>query len=123
MKITILNIFTAIVIFAAAIVKKTVKLALELVLKRSADLGGADLRGADLDGEKLTKTPLQLNNLQWPVLITDAYLRIGCQRHLISDWAKFKDGDIDKMASGALDFWTKWQNTLLTLCKAHNDLM
>ena len=191
MKISILNRFSASVIFAADIENNTVKLTLELALKsganlrganlygadlrganlygadlygadlrganlrgadlygadlRGADLRGADLygadlrganlygadlyganlyganlRGADLDGEKLTKTPLQLNNLKWLVLISDSYLRIGCQRHLISDWEKFKDGEIEKMASGALDFWKKWKNSILTICKAHSE--
>ena len=88
---------------------------------RSANLYGANLYGANLDGEKLTKTPLQLNNLKWFVLISDSYLRIGCQRHLISDWEKFKDGEIEKMASGALDFWKKWKNSILTICKAHSE--
>ena len=79
------------------------------------------MRGANLYGEKLTKTPLQLNNLKWFVLISDSYLRIGCQRHLISDWEKFKDGEIEKMALGALDFWKKWKNSILTICKAHSE--
>ena len=126
MKISILNRFSASVIFAADIENNTVKLTLELALKSGADLRGAnlygaDLRGVNLDGEKLTKTPLQLNNLKWFVLISDSYLRIGCQRHLISDWEKFKDGEIEKMASGALDFWKKWKNSILTICKAHSE--
>ena len=141
MKISILNRFSASVIFAADIENNTVKLTLELALKsganlyganldganlrgadlRGANLYGADLRGVNLDGEKLTKTPLQLNNLKWFVLISDSYLRIGCQRHLISDWEKFKDGEIEKMASGALDFWKKWKNSILTICKAHSE--
>ena len=88
---------------------------------RSADLHGANLYGVDLDGEKLTRTPLQLNNLKWFVLISDSYLKIGCQRHLISDWDKFDDSEIEKMALGALDFWKKWKNPILTICKAHSE--
>ena len=161
MKISILNRFSASVVFEADIENNTVKLTLELALKSSADLYGANLRGAnlrganlyganldganlygsnldganlrganlrganlygaDLDGEKLTKTPLQLNNLKWFVLISDSYLRIGCQRHSISDWEKFKDSEIEKMDSGALDFWKKWKNSILTICKAHSE--
>ena len=116
MKISILNRFSASVIFAADIENNTVKLTLELALKSNANL-----RGANLDGEKLTKTPLQLNNLKWFVLISDSYLRIGCQRHSISDWEKFKDSEIEKMDSGALDFWKKWKNSILTICKAHSE--
>ena len=93
---------------------------------RDADLDGAnlysaDLYGANLRGEILTKTPLQLNNLKWFVLISDSYLRIGCQRHLIADWEKFKDSEIEKMDSGALNFWKKWKNSILALCKAHSE--
>ena len=181
MKISILNRFSASVVFEADIENNTVKLTLELALKSSANLDGADLRGADLcganlcganlyganlygadlrgadlyganlrgadlrganlyganlyganlyganlrganlDDEKLTKTPLQLNNLKWFVLISDSYLRIGCQRHSISDWEKFKDSEIEKMDSGALDFWKKWKNSILTICKAHSE--
>ena len=121
MKISILNRFSASVIFAADIENNTVKLTLELALKSSANLDGANLCGADLDGEKLTKTPLQLNNLKWFVLISDSYLRIGCQRHSISDWEKFKDSEIEKMDSGALDFCKKWKNSILTICKAHSE--
>ena len=181
MKISILNRFSASVVFEADIENNTVKLTLELALKsnanlcgsnldganlrganlrganldganlrganlyganlyganldganlygsnldganlRGANLRGANLYGADLDGEKLTKTPLQLNNLKWFVLISDSYLRIGCQRHSISDWEKFKDSEIEKMDSGALDFWKKWKNSILTICKAHSE--
>ena len=88
---------------------------------RGADLYSADLYGANLRGEILTKTPLQLNNLKWFVLISDSYLRIGCQRHLIADWEKFKDSEIEKMDSGALNFWKKWKNSILALCKAHSE--
>ena len=161
MKISILNRFSASVVFEADIENNTVKLTLELALKSSANLRGANLcganlddanlcganlcgadlrgadlyganldganlyganlRGANLDDEKLTKTPLQLNNLKWFVLISDSYLRIGCQRHSISDWEKFKDSEIEKMDSGALDFWKKWKNSILTICKAHSE--
>ena len=84
-----------------------------------ADLRGADLRGADLDGEKLTKTPLQLNNLKWFVLISDKYLRIGCQRFTIEEWKNFDDETIVKMDFAALKFWRKWKASIIALCDAH----
>ncbi len=84
-----------------------------------ADLYGADLRGADLDGEKLTKTPLQLNNLKWFVLISDKYLRIGCQRFTIEEWKNFDDAAIVKMDFAALKFWRKWKAPIIALCDAH----
>ena len=146
MKISIFNRFSASVIFEHTVENNTLKLTLELALKSGADLYGANLRGANLRGadlrdadlrdanlysadlyganlrgEILTKTPLQLNNLKWFVLISDSYLRIGCQRHLIADWEKFKDSEIEKMDSGALNFWKKWKNSILTICKAHSE--
>ncbi len=84
-----------------------------------ANLYGANLRGADLDGEKLSKTPLQLNNLKWPVLISDAYLRVGCQRYLIEEWRNFDDEYIVKMDFGALKFWRQWKASIMALCDAH----
>ena len=84
-----------------------------------ADLRGANLRGANLDGEKLTKTPLQLNNLKWFVLISDKYLRIGCQRFTIEEWKNFDDETIVKMDFAALKFWRKWKASIIALCDAH----
>ena len=86
---------------------------------RGANLHGANLYGADLDGEKLTKTPLQLNNLKWFVLISDKYLRIGCQRFTIEEWKNFDDETIVKMDSAALEFWRKWKASIIALCDAH----
>jgi uncharacterized protein YjbI with pentapeptide repeats len=84
-----------------------------------ADLRGANLRGANLYGEKLTKTPLQLNNLKWFVLISDKYLRIGCQRFTIEEWKNFDDETIVKMDFAALKFWRKWKAPIIALCDAH----
>ena len=84
-----------------------------------ANLEGADLDGADLDGEKLTKTPLRLNNLKWPVLISDKYLRIGCQRFTIEEWKNFDDAAIVKMDFAALEFWRNWKAPIIALCDAH----
>ena len=85
-----------------------------------ANLHGANLYGADLDGEKLVKTPLQLNNLKWFVLISDKYLRIGCQRFTIEEWRNFDDAAIVKMDFAALKFWRKWKAPIIALCDAHN---
>ena len=84
-----------------------------------ANLDGANLRCANLDGEKLTKTPLQLNNLKWFVLISDKYLRIGCQRFTIEEWKNFDDETIVKMDFAALKFWRKWKASIIALCDAH----
>jgi uncharacterized protein YjbI with pentapeptide repeats len=86
---------------------------------RGADLRGANLRGANLYGDKLTKTPLFLYNLTWDVTITTTFLRIGCQVHLISDWASFSDDRISEMSSAALEFWRKYKSAIMALCEAH----
>ena len=84
-----------------------------------ANLSGANLRGADLDGEILSKSPISLLNLRWQVLITEQYMRIGCQRYTHDEWRKFTDSKIKSMDIGALDFWRKWKAPLLALCDAH----
>jgi uncharacterized protein YjbI with pentapeptide repeats len=84
-----------------------------------ANLYGANLYRVDLDGETLTKPPLSLLNLEWPVLITEGFMRIGCQRHTHEDWAAFSDEQIEDMASTAVDFWDIWKEPLLMLCTKH----
>lgn len=82
------------------------------------NLLGADLSGANLEGEILTKTPIFID-LTWRVTITTKYMRIGCQRHAIADWAVFSDEEILSMESRALDFWHTWKKPLLAMCEAH----
>ena len=84
-----------------------------------ANLDRAYLAGANLDGEKISKAPLSLLNLRWSVLVSDGYLRIGCQRHGHARWAEFSDSVIAKMDPYALDFWRAWKAPLLAMCAAH----
>ena len=84
-----------------------------------ANLYGADLRRADLDGETLTKTPLAISNLHYWVLISDAYMKIGCTRHTHEEWEAFSDDEISVMDTNALAFWKVWKEPLLAMCKAH----
>jgi len=86
-----------------------------------ANLGGADLGGADLGGEVLNKAPISLINLQWPILITGQYMRIGCQRHTHEEWRDFTDAKIRNMAIGALAFWREWKAPLLAICHANHE--
>jgi uncharacterized protein YjbI with pentapeptide repeats len=96
-----------------------------------ANLFGTDFSGANivktnfveanLDGELLTKTPLSLVNLRWNVLITEQYMRIGCERHAHKEWAAMDDASINRMEIGALKFWRTWKLALLELCKQHCD--
>ena len=125
MKLSILSRFNASILFEYEAEENSLKITLQVAVKTGADLDGADLRGAnlrgaDLDGEKLVKTPLQLNNLKWFVLISDKYLRIGCQRFTIEEWRNFDDAAIVKMDFAALKFWRKWKAPIIALCDAHN---
>ena len=125
MKLSILSRFNnASILFEHEAKKNSLKITLQAAVKadadlRGANLHGADLRGADLDGEKLVKTPLQLNNLKWFVLISDKYLRIGCQRFTIEEWRNFDDSAIVEMDFAALKFWRKWKVPIMALCDAH----
>ena len=85
----------------------------------TANLSGVDLHGANLEGEVLTKAPVCVLNLKWPVLITEEYMRIGCQRYIIDKWKNFNDDQIKVMASEALEFWRKWKVPLLAICETH----
>ena len=84
-----------------------------------ANLRYANLRDADLDGEILTKTPISILNLTWDILITDGYMKIGCQRHTHEKWETFNDDEIKKMESRASDFWKVNRDWLLGACKSH----
>ena len=85
----------------------------------TANLSGVDLHGANLEGEVLTKAPVCVLNLKWPVLITEEYMRIGCQRYIIDEWKNFNDDQIKVMDSEALEFWRKWKVPLLAICETH----
>ena len=144
MKIEIKSRFTADVLFSFECENNSIKLTLHAALKAKADLRGADLRGAnlyganlrgadlygadlrgadlrgaDLYGEKLTKTPLFLYNLTWPVTITTQHIQIGCQTHKVEEWRNFDDDRISEMSCSAPEFWTKYKSVIMALADAH----
>ena len=84
-----------------------------------ANLSGADLSGAKIDGEEIKKPPVQIGGLTWHVLITESFMRIGCQRHSHADWAGFDAIAIGNMADGAVEFWGQWKSILLSMCASH----
>jgi hypothetical protein len=84
-----------------------------------ANLRGANLRGANIDDKEITIPPLSLSGLLWSVLITDGYLRIGCQRHTHAEWDEFSDEQISEMGPRAHEFWSAWKGPLLAMCAAH----
>ena len=85
---------------------------------RGADLRGANLLGANLLGEILTSAPVIISGLAWNVLITNAFMTIGCQRHRHEEWFNFDEHQISSMHSGALEFWNKTKVSLLEMCAA-----
>ena len=125
MKIEIKCRFGSSVLFSHEAEGNTLKLTVEAAVQARANLDGANLAranlsGANLDGETLTKFPLSLLNLTWPVLVTEGYMRIGCQRHTHAEWSGFTSEEIDRMESRAADFWNQWRDVLLAMCKQHS---
>jgi uncharacterized protein YjbI with pentapeptide repeats len=84
-----------------------------------ANLGGANLRDAYLRGEKIAIVPISILNLTWDILISESYLKIGCQRHTHDEWKAFTDDGIAKMEGRASSFWSANKSWLLSACKAH----
>lgn len=90
-----------------------------------AYLAGADLTGADLAGAKwrnhiiLTRNPLQIYGLAYPVTILDDHIEIGCELHKISAWAAFDDARIALMDGvKARRFWAAHGATLIAMARA-----
>ena len=81
-----------------------------------ADLSDANLCGADLSGEKLKSNPIFIYGLNWQIVVTNEYLTIGCQRHLITDWREFNDTQIRDMHENALNFWKTYKPILMQFC-------
>ena len=65
-----------------------------------ADLSGVKLSGADLSGAHLwgakwsnditiSRVPIYITGLDYPVYILDIHMQIGCELHTLSDWAGF----------------------------------
>ena len=94
-----------------------------------ADLHGADLSEADLYRANLCETNLlclgnmkQIKNLQfdkWRIGYTKDTLQIGCQRHLIEKWKKWKTEAgkvwVSKMDVDALTWAEKYLDLVLTI--------
>jgi len=91
---------------------------------RGADLRGANLRGANLYGAngetiKIFHAPVIIQGLHWTVIIAGNFMEIGCERHLVTDWAKFKESRIKLMDSQASKFWKENKESLLVLAQNH----
>jgi uncharacterized protein YjbI with pentapeptide repeats len=86
---------------------------------RGANLSDANLSDADLRGEKLAIAPISILNLSWDILISEQYLKIGCQRHTHDEWKAFDDAKIKSMESRASEFWNVNKTWILSACDAH----
>ena len=87
----------------------------------SANLIGADLIGADLgQGQKASIPPLFVEGLCWPVMVTDCHIMIGCEVHTTDEWAAFDNERIARMdGCSARLFWGQWKKPLLAMARAH----
>jgi len=96
---------------------------------RGADLSGAKLFGADLSGaklfdaklfgQKIQRAPIQINNLIWPIIITEHHMKIGCQVHTHQEWEDFTGDELAAMDNDAFEFAEKWRSILLMMCHEH----
>jgi hypothetical protein len=86
-----------------------------------ASLDGASLDGASLDGEELIIPPLQINGLVFAVLITPAYMKIGCERHTHEEWDAFGGDEIEDMEESA-EAMLPYRSLLKEACRIHRAL-
>jgi len=93
---------------------------------RGAYLYGANLSGANLSGAKIidditvTKAPIQISGLYWPVTIWDEHLQIGCELHSHEEWRNYSDDEWLKMGGKeALYLKRKQFPAIIALCDQH----
>src|SRR3990167_3921651 len=84
---------------------------------RGGEFLGGEFLGGTFWGDRLSCNPLSVYGLRWLVVISDTKMQIGCERHLISEWAAFDDATLNKMDRGALEFWRVHGATLMSLCE------
>ena len=83
------------------------------------NLSGANLTDATMFGHKVTKTPIQITNLAWPILITEQAMQIGCQVYTHDEWESFDGDELGDMDDDAFEFAEKWRTILLSMCREH----
>jgi len=82
-------------------------------------LTAANLTDANLFGQKIEKTPIQINNLIWPIIITEHHMKIGCQVHTHQEWEDFTGDELAAMDNDAFEFAEKRRSILLMMCHEH----
>jgi len=89
---------------------------------RGSNLRGSDLRGSNLSYSNLRgskNAPLILFGLAYQIYINETHIRIGCERHTITDWDSFDAARIQSMDSGATEFWTAHKTAIMALAHHH----
>ena len=86
---------------------------------REANLREADFTDATVLGHKVTKTPIQINNLKWAILITEQAMQLGCRVHTHDEWESFSGDELSDMDDNAFEFAEKWRTVLLYMCREH----
>ena len=81
---------------------------------RGGDFLGGEFRG-NLWGASISRKPITIYGLTWPVYITQAGAKIGCQTHSVAAWNTFLDSEINAMAPGALAFWRQNKELILSV--------
>ena len=94
--------------------------AVKRAVNARADLAGADLANAKIrSGITITRAPLAIHGLTWPVVIYDEHMQIGCEFHSLVEWAAFDNDSIARMdPRNAPTFWRAHKATLLALAAA-----
>ena len=100
---------------------QSLKLCVEAAVKSRADPRGADLRGAKIrDDIIITKAPIQISGLEWPVIIWDQHMQIGCEFHSHEEWKNFSDDEWLKMGGKEAIYLKRNQfPAILALCEQH----
>jgi hypothetical protein len=74
---------------------------------RYADLQGADIRWVLGDGKRIKTTIIDRYKIV--IMLEYGIMAIGCEQHSIDEWMNFSDEEIDKMDTGALQWWKVWK--------------
>ena len=84
-----------------------------------SDLHMANITDAQYGYATFKNGLLQLYGKEWPILIFDRHIKIGCELHETCEWEKFTDDEIADMDDDALSFWKANKEMILRLAKHH----
>ena len=91
--------------------------AVKKAVEAGANLSGANLSGAIWrDGITISRAPLYISGLAYPVYILDQHMQIGCELHTLAEWAVFDCERIARMDGVASRrFWKAHGPALLAI--------